>query len=230
MCAGKSSAPMCAGEGTGCLKQYNAVHVWEPNPNTTQRADHALLMGFDDVCAAALCGNCMYDCKSSALMCAARVPRQLVVGAVQCCCILLTRSSAAAAAAAAGRQMNNPWHLWQLWRSDVRLQRSCLAKHNAIMDLKMDRVMAQPPPDYTIAGAAGLLLWLPIGCHATWAITTSRCYRCCCCSLAGCSAPAVGASQWSTAVPQPAQDGGGGLFLRVHALRVYVCGASPLVQ
>jgi hypothetical protein len=55
-------------------------------------------------------------------------------------------------AAAAAAQMNNPWHLWQLWRSDVRLQRSCLAKHNAIMDQKMDRLMAQPPPDYTIAG------------------------------------------------------------------------------
>jgi hypothetical protein len=51
-------------------------------------------------------------------------------------------------------QMNNPWHLWQLWRPDVRLQRCCLAKHNAIMDAKMDRLMAHPPPDFTIAGEA----------------------------------------------------------------------------
>jgi hypothetical protein len=60
--------------------------------------------------------------------------------------------AAAAAAAPALHQMNNPLHLWQVWRGDVRLQRSCLAKHNAIMDTKMDRIMTQPPPDYTIAG------------------------------------------------------------------------------
>jgi hypothetical protein len=48
--------------------------------------------------------------------------------------------------------MNNPLHLWQVWRGDVWLQRACLAKHNAIMDEKMDRIMAHPPPDYTIAG------------------------------------------------------------------------------
>ncbi|KAF6250905.1 cytochrome P450 [Scenedesmus sp. NREL 46B-D3] len=52
---------------------------------------------------------------------------------------------------AQGQLINNPLHLWQLWRSDVRLQRSCLAKHNDIMNKKMDRIMAQPPPDYTVA-------------------------------------------------------------------------------
>ncbi|WIA20759.1 hypothetical protein OEZ85_005126 [Tetradesmus obliquus] len=52
---------------------------------------------------------------------------------------------------AQGELINNPLHLWQVWRPDVRLQKRCLAKHNAIMDGKMDRLMAHPPPDYTIA-------------------------------------------------------------------------------
>eukprot|EP00775_Hariotina_reticulata_P009275 gene9275-9440_t len=47
--------------------------------------------------------------------------------------------------------INNPWHLQQLWRPEIRQQRRCLALHNSIMDEKVQRVMRQPPPSYTIA-------------------------------------------------------------------------------
>eukprot|EP00775_Hariotina_reticulata_P010115 gene10115-10272_t len=48
-------------------------------------------------------------------------------------------------------QINNPWHLLQLWKPEVRQQRRCLSLHNKIMDEKVRQVKARPPPDYTVA-------------------------------------------------------------------------------
>lgn len=48
--------------------------------------------------------------------------------------------------------MNNPLHLWQVWRQDVRDANACVRHHNRIMDDKVARLIKCPPPDYTIAG------------------------------------------------------------------------------
>eukprot|EP00879_Flechtneria_rotunda_P005512 GHRR01005805.1.p1 GENE.GHRR01005805.1~~GHRR01005805.1.p1 ORF type:complete len:446 (+),score=181.55 GHRR01005805.1:1961-3298(+) len=47
--------------------------------------------------------------------------------------------------------LNNPVHLWQLWDRGVRHQRSCLSKHNDLMDAKVKGLMANPPEEHTIA-------------------------------------------------------------------------------
>lgn len=49
-------------------------------------------------------------------------------------------------------QMNNPYHLWCLWRADVRYARTCITRHNALMDQKVARLIKDPPPEHTIAG------------------------------------------------------------------------------
>ena len=49
-------------------------------------------------------------------------------------------------------QLNNPYHLWQLWRADVRHAHYCLKRHNHLMDCKVARLMKCPPPEHTIAG------------------------------------------------------------------------------
>jgi hypothetical protein len=49
-------------------------------------------------------------------------------------------------------QMNNPYHMWCLWRSDVRYARWCITRHNALMDTKVARLIKDPPPEHTIAG------------------------------------------------------------------------------
>lgn len=49
-------------------------------------------------------------------------------------------------------QMNNPYHMWCLWRADVRHARTCITRHNALMDQKVARLIKDPPPEHTIAG------------------------------------------------------------------------------
>lgn len=49
-------------------------------------------------------------------------------------------------------QFNNPFHLWMLWDPEVRHQRRCLAKHDALMGQKVQALRKNPPAPHTIAG------------------------------------------------------------------------------
>jgi hypothetical protein len=51
-------------------------------------------------------------------------------------------------------QLNNPYHLWCVWRSDVRHANACIEAHNRWMDEKVARLIKSPPPEHTIAGMA----------------------------------------------------------------------------
>jgi hypothetical protein len=99
-------------------------------------------------------------------------------------------------------QINQPWHLLQLWKPEIWEQRRCLALHDKIMDDKVRQVMAHPPPDYTIAGGwqreikslfvvcliihAKHVLKPPSGCvdrlSAPVAVLTDYLLQCCCLS------------------------------------------------
>jgi hypothetical protein len=49
-------------------------------------------------------------------------------------------------------QLDNPLHLWQLWDPEVRLQRRCLARNNALMGEKVQALRKNPPAPHTIVG------------------------------------------------------------------------------
>lgn len=48
--------------------------------------------------------------------------------------------------------LTNPFHLWQLWRPEVRLQRRCLTRSNDRMAARARRIRENPPAPHTIAG------------------------------------------------------------------------------
>jgi hypothetical protein len=49
-------------------------------------------------------------------------------------------------------QFNNPFHLWRLWDPEVRLQRRCLARHDALVGQKVRQLRKRPPAPHTIGG------------------------------------------------------------------------------
>lgn len=72
-------------------------------------------------------------------------------------------------------QLDNPLHLWQLWDPEVRLQRRCLARNNALMGQKVQALRTNPPAPHTIAG--GLACYVSVGRLATSLVVSLRQHR-----------------------------------------------------